>query len=205
MLITDGVWFICVCIIKSNYIIIMNEKSRTIRFQVLIYLCSCFRAVCVIVTPLTISEAAVYFYWDLLHKLSWLFGPSVKIRSGLKMKAITRSVRHFRSALRHQTCNYCSGYARNRRQLINFSSGFGYRLNGNGEIRQILDPVFIFSKALSTDAVADTIGGVFLTLRTFISICACLHAFLSFFKDEQVKGFFFHSLFCFGYVLRNWI
>ncbi|XP_048337504.1 uncharacterized protein LOC125424347 isoform X2 [Ziziphus jujuba] len=76
------------------------------------------------------------------------------------MRALVRSVRHFRSALRQQACTYSSNFTR-RKQLIHFNSGFAYELKSNAEIHRFRDhPTFMVSRALSVDAVKVTNGDV---------------------------------------------
>ena len=79
------------------------------------------------------------------------------------MRAIVRSVRHFRSALRLQTLSYSNNFVR-RKRLRNVNSGFAYKLKANAEIQGFRNPSFMISRALSADALKATNGGYFLFL-----------------------------------------
>lgn len=85
-----------------------------------------------------------------------------------KMRALVRSVRHFRFALRHQACSYSSNFTR-RKQLRHLNSGLACKQNNNAEIHRFLDhPTFTISRALAVDAVKVTNGGY---LILYINSC----------------------------------
>ncbi|KAF3452889.1 hypothetical protein FNV43_RR03322 [Rhamnella rubrinervis] len=85
--------------------------------------------------------------------------PFLQLAAWVKMRAIVRSVRHFRSALRLQTLTYSTNFVR-RKQLTDVNSGFAYKFKANAEIHGFRNPIFVISRALSADAVKVINGDV---------------------------------------------
>lgn len=87
----------------------------------------------------------------------------------VKMRAMVRSVRHFRCALRLRTVSYSSNFAK-REQSRNLNSGLAKKLQSNAEIHGLRNLNFMISRALSADAAKLANGGYF-SFILLVSIC----------------------------------
>ncbi|KAL6185478.1 hypothetical protein ACLB2K_041611 [Fragaria x ananassa] len=87
---------------------------------------------------------------ELIEDLHW--------SSGLKMRAVARSVHQFQSALRRRTRSYSTGVVRRRKFLTNSYFGLAHELPNNAKVDRFMHPAVYGSRALSFNAAPVTNG-----------------------------------------------
>jgi hypothetical protein len=75
------------------------------------------------------------------------------------MRAMGRSLRHFRFAFRHQNFNYSGGFVKSRKHLMGSKTGTACKLTNSAEFDRFRSHTFMISRFLSIDAAEDTNGG----------------------------------------------